>query len=434
MRPTRASATLLLCWWIAGCGAESPGAGGRPNVLFILIDTLRADHLRVYGYGRATSPAIDALAAEGWLFEQHVSSASQTIPATLSMLLSQHPVEHGFVHREDGQFAKNRPQYPDALLFLSEVFSAAGYATAAFVGNPFLTRENGFAQGFDEFFYSEGRGALLTAAGVRWLEERADRSRPFFAYLHFFDVHWPYDPPPAYRRRIGPPAHGRPVYTNGPAPTAKRADVEAAMAAYDGEIAYVDDQVAKLVEALSALRLRDDTIIVVTSDHGDEFLEHGGLGHGTTVYGELVRVPLVLVYPPAFAGGRRVTHLTRQIDLAPTLLETAGIDSPPRFRGHSLAEPAARAFAEAGAWNAVYAGDRKLVVNEETGVVELFDAGDHSDAHPLLPGENRDDLREHLLWYRRLERSVVTPASGAGPAAAWGPEELERLRALGYAE
>jgi hypothetical protein len=175
----------------------------------------------------------------------------------------------------------------------------------------------------DEFVYSEDRGASLTAAGVRWLEEHAGPGRPFFAYLHFFDVHWPYDPPPVYRR---------------------------------------------------------------------------------------------------------------QIDLAPTLLEAAGVDTPPRFRGHSLAEPAVRAFAEAGAWNAVHADGRKLVVNDETGVVELFDAGDRIDAHPLPLGENRDVLREHLLWYRRLERSAVVPGPGEGPAAEWGPEELRRLRALGYAE
>ena len=103
-------------------------------------------------------------------------------------------------------------------------------------------------------------------------------------------------------------------------------------------------------------------------------------------------------------------------------------------RGHSLAEPAVRAFAEAGAWNAVHADGRKLVVNDETGVVELFDAGDRIDAHPLPLGENRDVLREHLLWYRRLERSAVVPGPGEGPAAEWGPEELRRLRALGYAE
>lgn len=218
--------------------------------------------------------------------------------------------------------------------------------------------------------------------------------------------------------------------TGAPYTTMRPEDLATTVAAYDGEIAYVDDQVARLLETLAMLNIEDETVIVVTSDHGDEFLDHGGLGHGTTVYGELTRVPLVLVYPAELKPGKRIQHLTRYIDLAPTLLGLVGIDPPASFRGHSLTK-AERAFAETGPWVAVHDGRRKLVVNDDTGLVQLFTAGDKRDQEPLAESDQkgRAGLLEHLNWYR----SIKAVPHEAHPKD-WMEQQIEQLRALGYAE
>jgi arylsulfatase A-like enzyme len=434
MRPAIFGAGLCLALALPGCAPEQPDVDTPPNVVVILIDTLRKDHLHLYGYERRTSDTIDSLGEQGWVFENHIASSGQTVPSTLSMLLSRHPAEHGFHHLGEGHFVRNRPQYPEEFVFLAEVFRDAGYATAGFVGNPFLQRSNGFAQGFDTFAYSADGAEALTEPGVRWLKKRARKpGRPFFLYLHYFDVHWPYDPPSEFRKFAAPPG-GRLIYKNGPFPNAHPDDLAATVAMYDAGIAHVDAQVAEIVRNLDALGLRERTLLVVTSDHGDEFLEHGGLGHGTSVYGELVRAPLVLVYPDKLKPGRRIRHLTTHLDLAPTLLDLAGVPRPPQFRGESLTRPAARAFAEDGPWRTVYSANGKAIMNLETGVSELFDAADELDQHPLRDPDRLAILLEHIVWYQNLKRVAGSAALPGGSSAKWSEEEIERLRSLGYVE
>jgi arylsulfatase A-like enzyme len=422
----------LLAFVLVGCGEPPLEGRGQPNVLLIVVDTLRADHLHSYGYPRRTSGNVDALASQGWVFQNHIASAAQTVPSTLSMMLSLHPPEHGFRHPSNGYFAKNPPLYPDRLLFLAEVYSEAGFATAGFVGNPFLRRANGFAQGFDEFFYSEEAGDRLTAAASRWLEEHVRSPRPFFVYLHYFDVHWPYSPPPAYWGRFEVPEGGRLVYRNGPVNGVDEKDLLASIAMYDSAIAFVDDEIGKLLRTLEELGVRDNTVIAVTSDHGEEFLDHGGLGHGTTVYGELVRVPLVLVHEGRLEPGRAIEALTHHIDLAPTLLQLSGVPAPEGFRGRPLPAPAERAFSEDGPWRAVYSNERKLVINKTTDSHEIFDVRDERDQHALPDEVGTAGLSADLDWYDALER--VTPASDARSTAEWSDVEMDRLRALGYLE
>ncbi len=408
---------------VAGCTPPS----AKPNVLFILIDTLRRDHLSLYGYHRPTSPNIDAVARDGWVFDNHVSHGAQTVPSTLSIMLSQLPAEHGFVHRFDGQFAKERPLYGDDLVFLSEALQDAGYQTAGFVANPFLGEQNGFDQGFDHFLHALD-GTRLSNDAKRWMKSAAGEGKPFFLYLHYMEVHAPYNAPKEFAKRFAP-AKGRVLrIRNGPRRVAPK-NLECTRAMYDSSILHVDSLIGDVLSQLDALDLREETLIVITSDHGEEFLEHGGLGHGTSVYGELVRAPLILSYAPRFAKGKRITHLSRHLDLASTLLDVAGIEPPSSFRGGSLLEPAARAFTDEGAWRAVYSGDLKLILDTESDRTQLFRSKDQLDVNALDLPESEATLREMIDEYRQLE---AMSGDRRKSGLEWSPEQLETLRSLGY--
>jgi len=424
------SGSILLLLAAVACG-HGPRAR-HPNVVLILVDTLRKDYVHTYGYPRDLSPAIDALGAGGVVFENHVAHASQTIPSTLSLLLSRTPADHGFMPRSS---IERPPRYPDELVFLTEVFHDAGYATAGFMANPLLGPETGFGQGFDHFrqFVSPGtRGDVLTRAASEWLEAWSQlRGRPFYVYLHYMDVHQPYDAPEEYKRRIGLPSEGMALTGNRALAFADPVDLAYSRSAYAAGVAYADDQVAALLRELDKLGVRQDTIVVLTADHGEEFGEHGGVGHGTSVYGELVRVPLILCFPGRVEAGRRERRLSQHIDVAPTLLRLAGLDVPAAFRGGSLFEPSERAFVEMGPWVGVYADGRKLVWNRDTGTRLLFAMEDELDQAPRSDPALAERLAAMLETYaaHAVARSEE-PARGL----QWTKEERDRLRALGYAE
>jgi arylsulfatase A-like enzyme len=434
---------VLLC--AAGLALFGCSKPPRPNVVLIVVDTLRKDVLHLYGDPRPDSPTLDALGKRGWVFDNHLAHASQTVPSTLSIMLSRYPAEHGFGHRSVGQWAEQRPVFPDSFLFLAEVFRDAGYATAAFVANPYLGPQSGFAQGFDTFeFFGGGEGGRaprtiswdatsgleISRRATEWIENHEkEGGGPFFLYLHYMDVHQPYRPPRAYLRRFPAPGPGRLLGGNGKPHQLAPGDLEFNRARYAAAVAYVDDLIGGVVGSLDADGLREDTIVAVTSDHGEEFMEHGGIGHGTTVYGELVRVPLVIVYPRSLAPGHRVTYLSQHLDLAPTLLRLAGIEPPPAFDGKSVFDPAAEVYTEDGPWWGVYAGDRKLVWNDQSGATELYDAADELDATPREDPEATRRLRALLDRYLAIE---AQRKGGAPQGSAWSAEEKERLRALGY--
>jgi len=186
----------------------------------------------------------------------------------------------------------------------------------------------------------------------------------------------------------------------------------------------------ELFDQLDGSDLMRETLLIIVSDHGEEFLDHGGLGHGTSVFGELVRVPLILRDPTQPVSGRRVERLTHHLDLAPTLLRLASIDPPEAFRGGLLTESPPLAYAEDGSWLAVYSGDEKLIVDRDTGATQRFYLDDAFDQHPLGAAPSGSDFDSHLRWYAALARVVDEEAGEAAPS--WSDEELERLEALGY--
>ncbi len=428
---------LVACLVLMACDARE-GADDAPapfpNVVMITVDTLRRDHLSIYGYDRETSPRIDALGEKGWVFDNHISHSGQTVPATISMLVSKLPVEHGYLHETPGAFAKNPPVYHGGLLFLQEVLKSHGYSTGAFVSNPFLRRKNAFNQGFDHFV-GKHRGRALNKQLLPWLdaqvEAQAVSGQPFFMYLHYLDIHAPYKPERRHRRLYPKPEGAKRAFVYGLAPNVSDVDRQFEINLYDALINQVDELIGQVLDRLEALGVAQNTIVLVTSDHGDEFLEHGGFGHGTSVYGELVNIPLIVFDPRNQESARRISHITQGIDVAPTLLNLVGITPPEEFRGTSVFSRSEVVYSEDGPWKSALTPKGKIVLNVEEGTTQVYSTQDLLDQNPIANPELESKLRSILQNYLSLERSDPSAnKSKVGPS--WTREEYEQLRALGY--
>ena len=334
-----------------------PALAAKPNLILIIVDTLRADHLSCYGSPNPT-PHLCALAEDGGTRYLAFSHASWTKPSIATILTSLLPSSHGAI-------SKTARLSPNAHL-VSEALQASGYATGGIVSNINLAPSFGFDHGWDEYQYlapdylagaQESSSKLLLYQLVRkvffklrpghrvtdyyqdsttvnahafdWLE-RHRRSR-FFLFLHYMDPHDPY-----FRHPYDGYAIAR-VENDDPSP-GRAAEMEQL---YSGEVRHVDESVGKLVERLRALGLYDDSVIVLTADHGEEFQEHGGWWHGTTLYDEQIHVPLLIKWPKGAAAAPPVVedHLVRLLDVAPTLLGRAGVEIPPAMQGVDLTRP-----------------------------------------------------------------------------------------------
>jgi arylsulfatase A-like enzyme/Tfp pilus assembly protein PilF len=300
-------AVLLPLCLLVLCGACRSQPQRRPSILLITLDTTRADHVGAYGDRRAATPNLDRLAGSGVLFERAVAAAPLTLPAHASLLTGRYPFAHGV--RNNGTFT-----LAGGVPTLATTLQAAGYRTAAFVSAFVLDRRYGLARGFDRYddrVEIERRGRDTASAADAWLTEGASDARPFFVWVHLYDPHDPYDPPPPYRERFA----DRP---------------------YDGEIAYDDEVIGMLIERLRTLGIDRSTIVAVAGDHGESLGEHGEATHGLFVYESAIRIPMIVSAPGRFAEARRVRALVRGIDLAPTLLDLAGAPALDGAHGISL--------------------------------------------------------------------------------------------------
>jgi arylsulfatase A-like enzyme len=444
--------------------AVAPRPADAVNVILLSIDTLRADHLTSYGYARDTAPFIEERFARGGaLFESPVAAATITTPSHASMFTALQPASHGTT---DGMKV-----LPKHIPTLPEWIRAAGLDTAAVTEDGWLGIRHGFGRGFDVFeenksaniMSPDGQVDRTFARAAAWLERHRDKR--FFLFLHTFQVHSPYAPPERYAKlfregaREGAPSHER-----------WRDD-------YDREIRYTDDELRRLFARLDALGLAGRTVFVLTSDHGEAFLEHGLLEHGGRLHDEVVRVPL-LVTGPGIPAGRRFGVPVAHVDLLPTILEWLGIAGPAWSEGRSLAGLLAGRDAESAfADRALYAETRaKTAVAAERRVIpfevpaflvrrgtrkllrypdgagghryELYDvAADPGEQRDLYPsaGDGASDLRALLDGYEAASaahRARVDAAAGAlapGEAAPaesvpLDPAQEEKLRALGYLE
>lgn len=325
---------------IAGCAAPSPPL----NVLVLVGDTVRRDALGAFGAGPGRTPTLDLLASEGATFESASAQSSWTQPSVASFLTSRWPHE---VTRWDDLPIRLHSGAPT----LAEVFRSAGYKTAGFSANVLVNSDNGFARGFDEFWAPPTEASMWTDAistanrVVDWLQTH--NGVPFLAYVQFIDPHSPYCPPDRRPRDPATPVPGdmsRSFFGEDPLPSPERLAEWRSL--YAEEIALVDHGVARVLGALSP-EVRRRTLIVFLSDHGEEFMEHAFLGHGTTVYEELVGVPLI-VAGPGIPPALRVKEPVALVDLVPTLVALAdvdpgaigrewrGIDLSPAFAGRAL--------------------------------------------------------------------------------------------------
>lgn len=463
-RTATAVAALAIAVTLLGCSGDTAGGadqGNRPpDILLISIDTLRADHLGAYGYSRPTSPHLDRFAAEeAILFEEVLNTGGGTLPVHVSMFTSLLPGVHQ-VWSESGNVLA------PARVTLAEQLSAAGYATAAFTGGGFTLGKFGLSQGFDTYDDAGGDFLKIMPKARQWLAERPEQ--PFFLFLHTYDVHsdWkslPYDAPEDFnerftqgysgdftgcmfgvcasellatlnKRRTGGGPDLRELFTEE--------DLAYMVGLYDGGISYVDRELRRLFDYMKELGIYDRALVVVTSDHGEEFLEHGLFLHHQN-FEEVARVPLLLKLPGGRGGGRRVPGQVTTLEVMPTVLDLVGIEPNPEIQGRSLLPivggslPARELVYIGGGLEKLRTAQWSVLFNQQ-GPVRLYDL--RTD-----PGERRDVLSRHrelatsfhqqyreIQDQQRVARERLAAASADGPEVGLTPEEVERLRSLGY--
>ncbi|HEX6885041.1 MAG TPA: sulfatase [Planctomycetota bacterium] len=453
-----------------------PGPGG-PNVVFVTVDTLRADHLSCYGYPRPTSPFLDSLAAEGTRVADAISAASWTKPATGTILTGLHPSRHGALYH--GSLL----HLPEGKQTLAEGFQERGYVTGGFVANPNLKRVFAFDRGFDTYFDSpvedtvtlacirgSAFGAILMTLlrhqfnwnyendiramnreVLAWVEK--NHRQPFFLYAHYIDPHIPYDPPAVYREQFAQD-HGMALFND----RKRRVGIDL----YDGEIRYTDDGLKELVTRLQQLGAWENTLFVLTSDHGEEFFEHGYIGHGFSLYQEVVHVPLILRGPGVPAG---LVHEepVQIVDLAATVLALAGRERVDFGDGASfhrrlgvrrgqdaLGDPLFmesefgqddtnhRAFvftgARLGPWKLVLTEENQFFPPDRHGREALYHLGeDPGEKKNLFHESEYQPLIQGLLERLRAHAQFLASQGFRDvPPAALTPEIEAGLRALGY--
>jgi arylsulfatase A-like enzyme len=409
------------------------------------IGTLRADHLGCYGYNRDTSPNIDDLARDSVHFKWAFSQAPTTAPSQASIMTGLYPGSHGM--------ASEKSRLPEEATTLAESLADHGYLTAAFVDGGYLSEDFGFAQGFST--YDNSRGGGLAEIGPKvtdWLRQHA--SVDFLLLIHSYDAHTPYAPPERYRAMF---ADGLPPPSEGFEASAEQLevvrasadsekpqllptnDLEYAKALYDGGIRYVDHWIGRLMATIRELGLDERATIVLVSDHGEEFQEHGSVLHDT-LYSTVTRVPLILRLPNG-QKAKTVPKFVETVDLMPTLLDLAGAPPPPGLQGESLVPlildqgaPPYLAFGESalrGGQSFVALGGYRMLRTEKNRDVELYNLLDD----PLELEDLSEDEPDRIeVLTRRLDDWRRTFAASAlrEEAAPTDEKTLQQLRSLGY--
>ena len=423
---------------LASCGDPAGGADPRPDVVLIVIDTLRADHLGLYGYPEETAPFLSELGRRSAVFERAFSTSSWTAPATASVMTGLYPTRHGltrgfFAQRDDeeavaeqGQTSLDLTPLPEGVETLAERLGREGYRTRGFATNRNVCPQLGFSRGFDDFALQRFDAEQVMEALEGWRSE-LEEGGPHFLYLHFNDVHMPYNPrPPWYSQAEG--------------------EVEEKIARYDSEISFLDATLERLYREFGWDR---DTLLWIVSDHGEEFQDHGHYGHVFSLHQELVHVLMLAHGPDLGILPGRIELNSSLVDVYPTVLDLVGLPVETEgdgvslkglLRGDSAAEEDLRqrvlfahrrkATAPEDMWAAIL-GSWKLIERDDTGQRMLFDFG-------ADPGEKRSVIEDNEVMVQTLEEQLARfrEAAGSAPSARveipLDREALEDLKALGY--
>jgi len=472
---------LLAASWFPACQRAA-----TPNILCVVIDTLRADRVGWYGGARRLTPFLDVVAAHSTVFWNAYAQSSWTNPSVASLLTSRYQSQHGV-----DNFGSI---LPDGEVTFPEVLQQRGYATAGFTANPLIPKRLGYGQGFEQYLVLHGkfgeerdpaldpwqnmeikeRAERLNRESLAWLDTFASSGapRPAFLYLQYMEPHYPYAPPADLLERMlsrhGDPERARTVLAElrqRPRDQWTQPGEEALAVVqdlYDAEVMSLDGRLKELFEALQQRGFLQDAIVVITADHGDEFMEHGRMQHGSSLYGEVIHVPLLI-----WISGQQqhvdVREVVSLVDIGPTILDMVGVAAPPAFEGRSLrwvmrrARPPLRwllALVHQGAPNLFarriafseqtqtigFVGPRKRhdraiidgtdkLIDVTSGGTETYDlAADPGETRPGLPDVQVRRLRHTLdQLVQRLGRGAHPPATGT-----LDEQTKSRMRALGY--
>ncbi len=465
----------------AGAPAESAGASGRSirKVLLLTVDTLRADALSCYSENGVSTPNLDHLATDSVLFRAAYSASSWTLPSLSSLLTGLPPRVHQ-VYLMESRIAPEFPTIPAAL-------SEAGYATAAVVVNPLITRAAGFSRGFDEYAFHQdewpqnepvGRKILrkalpgrfqtstemLTQTAIKWLEENHERD--FFLWLHYFDPHDPFAPPEEFWPEQRPPDLRWWADSGDPSGHTTRGGLLETVRGgwqlsqrerswirllYGSEVRYVDHSIGRIITKLKELGLYDELLLIFTSDHGEEFWDHGSMGHGHAMYEEVLRIPLMVKLPNSSQAGELATRVTN-LAVPKTILDLCGV----AYQSDCYAPPSLVSYLNAGGTSpggsastvlssgtcyyepqdAYIANDEKLIFKNESGSEKVFNLAEDpgetrslSWTEPELSGKLRRALEQQNARLDEV-RKCFAPSASANDSI--DQRRLERLKALGY--
>lgn len=429
----------------------APGPEARPDIVLVVIDTLRADHVGIYGHSRPTTPHIDALARSGGWYARAYAQSGWTLASFASLLTGRMPHEHRVVR--DGRDPTRYGHLSPEVQTLAESLEAVGYATGAVLNNTFLAPEFGLNQGFSSWDWkgadngSHRSADESVSAALRWMEAQ---KAPRFLLLHLMEPHMGYAPPEDVRgtfaskenppiplpflsaEQIGAGWAGQ----RRPPPSAEVQDYVSRL--YDEEIFTADRAVGRLVEGLRAGGRLEETVLVITADHGEEHWEHGGFEHGHALTGELVRVPLVVSGGPARG---EIKAVVEHVDLYQGLLGLAGAARPEGTRGDDLFAPGFQG-SPALSENCLYGPDRAAIVDGThrlsvdllQGSGEVWAVAADGSERTRLQGPDQAREGDRLLPLLQAARGGLAPIDAGGDTRIPSAEAFQQLEALGYLE
>ena len=423
--------TLALSYQLAQADSKTEI---KPNIIIISIDTLRPDHTGTYGYSRNTSPFLDELAKEMAVFENCYAHASWTPPSVASLFTSLYPTQHGSI-------GKDRIVLMEENITAAELFRDAGYTTAAFSSSPFIHPDFGFGQGFKSFGFDETENAIALNKQIDgWLKtyDKPDKKNPLFMYIMYFDPHYPYQAPDEYNKKFSHAPDGSALFREDRVIKLNTLfDIDAGVgrdtyeylkSSYDAEINYTDDALSHLINSLKNSGAYDpqNDVLILTSDHGEEFIEHAAYGHGSTHYEEVLKV-LFMIKTPDIISQKIISAPIRQIDVLPTILETAGMTVPKNIEGKSLSSlllggteendrlvyaTSQTLLNDKQSLRSIRKGRHKLILRTNPDKAELYDISlDPEELTDLAP-QRPDLIQDMTNTMLEKEKSMLPPVKG----------------------